>query len=743
MKITKSILGIYAKHWWLISIFLFQLFLCMTGSAQNSHFLWAKSYQGQIVNDVNMDRITSVQTDSIGNVYVFGTSGLNAQLDGRNICLMEDDTTHAIANASAMFLAKFDTLGAMQWCKSARFRGQGYGGGNSFSMDMILKDNKIHILGLMNYSWNGTLMVPDWCWFFDTLYECPNCWDNYSWPISTSFPFHKQGDHTVYAVFDTDGNMLDYHIIQLFVDDENYGGRITNSTHPVWGKFVLDSDNNILLFTELQQGGPSGWLHLWDSVHPPYIIIDDDSIHRYSTGLENRFHNYGDQTSLPMLWKIDHDWQQVDCKLLIDSIAGWSRHFKVDSVYDSASRMYFRPSCDPVNLYYGGITIDEQDRIYLSGYLTASHIAFTYYNGDTLQELEFPCKFFFDSTHYIKVENLSMLRGAPFVLQCNKNGDILWCNQLYSETMEPMISLGRFSVAIPDSNKLYVESTTFMPSSVSKIFFDAEHLDTFPKVYNIPVGEVAHPTASYIVFDKITGEKTTLHIIDSLSPITTRESGTREYRMNSSLKSNCLFSSILRREEPGLDYDYVDYVGIFDKCTETTRYTQPLKIDWEYVRGTGLHVHPHGFIIRMGAGSSIYPYGTDTVLRSGRNSAFLLFYYDSTLDCRRPHATPPTPPDPPDDSTAVRTVKAPAMTFTLSPNPTSGEVTVVLPPLGEGAMLTVADATGREVRRQSTAPAAEGTRLRLDLKGLPAGAYFVTLVTPQGSHTEKLVIGDE
>ena len=80
--------------------------------------------------------------------------------------------------------------------------------------------------------------------------------------------------------------------------------------------------------------------------------------------------------------------------------------------------------------------------------------------------------------------------------------------------------------------------------------------------------------------------------------------------------------------------------------------------------------------------------------------------------------------------------------FTLSPNPTSGEVTVVLPPLSEGAVLTVADATGREVRRQTIAPTAETTRLRLDLKGLPAGAYFVTVVTPQGSHTEKLVIGE-
>ena len=78
----------------------------------------------------------------------------------------------------------------------------------------------------------------------------------------------------------------------------------------------------------------------------------------------------------------------------------------------------------------------------------------------------------------------------------------------------------------------------------------------------------------------------------------------------------------------------------------------------------------------------------------------------------------------------------------LSPNPTNGEVMVVLTPLSEGAVLTVADATGREVRRQTLPSSTEGTRLRLDLKGLPAGAYFVTLVTPQGSHTEKLVIGE-
>ena len=86
--------------------------------------------------------------------------------------------------------------------------------------------------------------------------------------------------------------------------------------------------------------------------------------------------------------------------------------------------------------------------------------------------------------------------------------------------------------------------------------------------------------------------------------------------------------------------------------------------------------------------------------------------------------------------------------FSLTPNPTTGEVTIEVK--GErwkvrgGEMtVTVCDASGREVRRQTLASATEDTRLRLDLRGLPAGAYFVTLTTLQGSHTEKLVMSDQ
>ena len=123
----------------------------------------------------------------------------------------------------------------------------------------------------------------------------------------------------------------------------------------------------------------------------------------------------------------------------------------------------------------------------------------------------------------------------------------------------------------------------------------------------------------------------------------------------------------------------------------------------------------------------------DTSFSVSRSNAYLARYVDTAFLHPYVHPTPP-------DTTAIRPVLPIDLAFTLSPNPTTGEVSVALPPFGDGAVLTVADASGREVRRQTLPPATEETRLRLDLKGLPAGAYFVTLVTPQGSHTEKLFV---
>ena len=61
--------------------------------------------------------------------------------------------------------------------------------------------------------------------------------------------------------------------------------------------------------------------------------------------------------------------------------------------------------------------------------------------------------------------------------------------------------------------------------------------------------------------------------------------------------------------------------------------------------------------------------------------------------------------------------------------------------LGQAAALpcvvTLRDEQGRELLRQRME---EGTSLTLSTQGLAAGLYFVTLETPQGTSTQKLVV---
>ncbi|MCQ2296656.1 MAG: T9SS type A sorting domain-containing protein [Bacteroidales bacterium] len=79
-----------------------------------------------------------------------------------------------------------------------------------------------------------------------------------------------------------------------------------------------------------------------------------------------------------------------------------------------------------------------------------------------------------------------------------------------------------------------------------------------------------------------------------------------------------------------------------------------------------------------------------------------------------------------------------AAAFTVTPNPARDNVTVTL---GDGcdrthATLMLRDAAGKELRRLTPSAAT----VEVPLLGLPAGTYFLTLATPQGSSTQKLLI---
>ena len=77
--------------------------------------------------------------------------------------------------------------------------------------------------------------------------------------------------------------------------------------------------------------------------------------------------------------------------------------------------------------------------------------------------------------------------------------------------------------------------------------------------------------------------------------------------------------------------------------------------------------------------------------------------------------------------------------FTLTPNPAHDYVVLDLKDIvsdPKHCTLTVSDASGREVLSLNIA----APHTRINTHDLPKGMYFVTLTTPQGSNTQKLVV---
>ena len=150
-------------------------------------------------------------------------------------------------------------------------------------------------------------------------------------------------------------------------------------------------------------------------------------------------------------------------------------------------------------------------------------------------------------------------------------------------------------------------------------------------------------------------------------------------------------------------------------------------------------------------------------------------YYQARIRARRHHRCPIhdtvmwgpwcdpilfyTGPTAPDTTIGIAPVEGcPDGLFILTPNPATGRVTVTVghnlqalthssvsradssPNLGEQLVLTLADAAGREVMRKELSTFNSQLSTTLDLSGLAAGTYFVTLTTPTATGTQRLVV---
>ena len=87
----------------------------------------------------------------------------------------------------------------------------------------------------------------------------------------------------------------------------------------------------------------------------------------------------------------------------------------------------------------------------------------------------------------------------------------------------------------------------------------------------------------------------------------------------------------------------------------------------------------------------------------------------------------------------IATANSLGSTFLLLPNPASGSVCCVIEDKPfTGGVLTVADASGREMLHRELPPLT--TSYTITLTAYPKGVYFVTLTTSEGSSTQKLLV---
>ena len=536
-----------------------------TAHAQQQGFRWGKWSEGQHEQDGSLkDKVLDSYIDSAGNTYIFGKFGMSARLGdgGPYICPMDSlarEMGYMIGNSTGTFIAKIDSSGNILWCKSARC-------GNENSPcepwnNMVVKDGKITIA--INVMRQGAPW--DWFYFFDTML------------VEPSSQYHTSILRTYFVTFDLDGNRLDYHDIQLFA--------FTGPSYTIFfnqimgdGTLLIDEEDNIHLIARGSFFGE-------DSSHRAYIIVDGDTNRRYPLNIRTQ---NGKAYSQTVYYKMDSNWNLIGSRFLIDSISVWNP--------------------DGLNMANIRITraIVEGDYIYAHGIFSCDDF---YFNPDTL-----PVKVFLDSVHYLRIDNLGDWGTMPCLLKLDRNGEVVWVQQLYNESnMEDLGNYGQLmgDVAVDEEN-VYAFYFPFWGDQTN-FFIDSEHNTLIPR------GPIAY--SLIVSYNCDTGVPVDYYLIDTVN-----KNGSHNSLevIGDELVLNVSFFLLYKNE-----------LCKINKYTKEVTRSSPITYSWTSNYCNSMAVNSNGWVFRGEAGEGPRVYDS-IFLGNYQKASVMTFFYDSTLDMRRP-----------------------------------------------------------------------------------------------------------
>ena len=377
------------------------LFL-LTAYSYAQQWQWAKYYSASSGSTAR-DKITKSAMDEDGNVYFLGRFWPLGEIDGERIF----DATEFGTGTSGQIIAKIDVHGNLVWKKIIKFF-NGYDNPQGPHW-MQLKGDRLYVLGEVQVTGEN---YYSYIYYLDTMVNYRD-FSNLP-PEQWKPPFGKYGRMNCFIVFDLDGNVIDQHFLQYKRQNHYYVRPFTAGGSAL---FYVDRSENIYLFTLLEIDGadPSSYT---------YTVIDGEVRDTfYISDAGPYMTNY--PTYKYVLYKFSPDFNLQ-----------WVKPYVMFTEDGAQTRINLNEG--NITDYPYGISGDDEDNFYISGYIRTSYML------DSAYKYNYPIRYYFDSVHYGIVHDIASAQDLPFLIKYDTAGNVKWNQQLHTKTTNTRPSAGQY-----------------------------------------------------------------------------------------------------------------------------------------------------------------------------------------------------------------------------------------------------------------------------------------------------------
>ena len=639
----------------------------------------------------NLNKITNTAFDEEGNIYVYGTMGGDPEFNREDFPLPENflsmnlwwlndymqeylRTRARIEPKTYLVLAKFDPDGNMLWNKIIRPVNMYSTSNEAWACWMELRNDKLYVSGNFGLGNDNNSL----CYYLDTLITTKLVREM---PEEEHKPPFKVSKWTWFAQFDLDGNLLEDHFVETYsreiLDDVAPGYR-----YPAYLCFALpspmhvDNEGNTIVFTSLSYSGN-------EEDAPLTIVIDGDSSKTYDIYMPG---NSQIQMYYEVMLKFSPDWELIQVKPII-------HHTEGIPIIDGIPM---------VGIVFEGLSYDEQDNLYLSGCFEAIY--------PYASDFQYPARVYLDSTHHITMHDISGGQRTPYVMKYDTDGNVQWCQQMYTKGPGTAAELARATwfASAYNNNALYMSGVGCYHFDIPTcgIYFDSTHQQQLLAPQGI-VG-LSRNTGFWVRYDAITGEYLSHGVGPALAEMSVSKLGRHPavYGNRVFALSNYIYGSfdptLMQWRDDGLFLGHVPM-----SCAEIAS------------RG-GVIIHPNGNVLVDMCSRAPVTFTEDIVANcwGGSNAVFALYHNPEFVT---PYVDVPTYTESRSD-------------LKLWPNPAQ-DLLNVESEKNQMESISILDMNGKTILHKNITD----FQTILDISFLSSGVYFIKAIYQEGIAIEKFV----